>query len=250
MLNCSPTRTSVDTESKLKPEGTLISDPTLYRSLAGGLQYLTFTRLDLSYVVQQICLYMHDHREPRLAALKRILRYVWGTLEFGLQLYASLGSFLVAYSNADWAGCPATHRSTSGYCVFLGNNLLSWSYNSRSSAESEYRDVANVVAESAWLHNLIQELHTPLLTATLVYCDNVSVVYLYANRVQHQRTKHIQIDIYFVRDMVAMGPMRVLHVPSRYEHADIFTKGLSSTLFDKFRTSLSVRLPPLKRGGG
>ncbi|GKE73987.1 ribonuclease H-like domain-containing protein [Tanacetum coccineum] len=226
MLNCSPTRTSVDTESKLKPEGTPISDHTLYRSLAGGLQHLTFTRLDLSYVVQQIYLYMHDHREPHLAALKRILRYVWGTLEFGLQLYASSGSFLVAYSNADWAGCPATHRSTFG-------------------AEAEYRGVANVVAESAWLHNLIQELHTPLLTTTLVYYDNVSVVYLYANRVQHQRTKHIQIDIYFVRDMVAMGHMRVLHVPSRYEYVDIFTKGLSSTLFDKFRTSLSVRLPPL-----
>ncbi|GJY32018.1 ribonuclease H-like domain-containing protein, partial [Tanacetum coccineum] len=80
MLNCNPTRTPVDTESKLGPEGTPISDPTLYWSLVGGLQYLTFTRPDLSYVVQQICLYMHDPREPHLAALKRILRYVWDTL--------------------------------------------------------------------------------------------------------------------------------------------------------------------------
>ncbi|GJU14301.1 ribonuclease H-like domain-containing protein [Tanacetum coccineum] len=84
MLNCNPTRTPVDTESKLGLEGTLISDPTLYQSLAGGLQYLTFTRPDLSYAVQQICLYMHDPREPHLAALKRILRYVQGTLDFGL----------------------------------------------------------------------------------------------------------------------------------------------------------------------
>ncbi|GJY73291.1 ribonuclease H-like domain-containing protein [Tanacetum coccineum] len=123
-------------------------------------------------------------------------------------------------SNADWAGCPATHRSTSGYCVFLGNNLLSWSSKrqptlSRSSVEAGYRGVANVVAETAWLHNLLRELHTPLLTATLVYCDNVSVVYLSANRMQHQRTKHIEIGIHFVRDMVAMGHVRVLHVPSR-----------------------------------
>ncbi|GJZ92722.1 ribonuclease H-like domain-containing protein [Tanacetum coccineum] len=149
----------------------------------GGLQYLTFTHPDLSYDVQQICLYMHDPREPHLAALKRILRYVRGTLEFGLQLYASLKSSLVAYSDADWASCLATCRSTS----------------------AEYRGVANVVAETAWLRNLLRELHTPLLTATLVYCDNVSVVYLSANPVQHQRTKHIEIDIYFVRDMVAMG---------------------------------------------
>ncbi|GKC56265.1 ribonuclease H-like domain-containing protein [Tanacetum coccineum] len=214
MLNCNPTRTLVDTESKLGPEGTPILDPTLYRSLAGGLQYLTFTRPDLSYAVQQICLYMHDPREPHLAALKRILRYVQGTLEFGLQLYASSEYSLVAYSDADWAGCPATRRSTSGYCVFLGNNLLSWSSKrqhtlSRSSVEAEYRGVANV----------------------------------------HQRTKHIEIDIHFVRDMVSMGHVRVLHVSSRYQYVDIFTKGLPSALFEEFRTSLSVRLPPAQNTG-
>ncbi|GJU44907.1 ribonuclease H-like domain-containing protein, partial [Tanacetum coccineum] len=127
MLNCNPTRTPADMESNMGPEGTPVSEPTLYRSLAGGLQYLTFTRPDLSYDVQQICLYMHDPREPHLTALKHILRYIQGTLDFGLQLYASSGSYLIAYSDTDWTGCPATRRSTSGYCVFLGNNLLSWS---------------------------------------------------------------------------------------------------------------------------
>nr|GEU50477.1 ribonuclease H-like domain-containing protein [Tanacetum cinerariifolium] len=242
MLNYNPIRTHVDTESKLGPEGAPILDPTLYRSLAGGLQYLTFTGPDLSCAVQQICLYMHDPREPHLATLKRILRYVRGTLVFGLQLYTSSESSLVAFFDADSAGCPATCRSTSGYCVFMGNNLLSWSSKrqhtlSHSSAEAEYRGVA-------WLHNLLRELHTPLLTATLVYCDNVSVVYLSANPMQHQRTKHIEIDIYFVHDMVAIGHVRVLHVPSRYQYADIFTNGLPSALFEEFRTSLSVRLPP------
>ncbi|GKC53134.1 ribonuclease H-like domain-containing protein [Tanacetum coccineum] len=214
-----------------------------------GLQYLTFTRPDISYAVQQVCLHMHDPREPHLAALKRVLRYVRGTLDFGLQLYASITGSLVAYTDADWAGCPTTRRSTSGYCVFLGDNLLSWSAKrqhtlSRSSAEAEYRGVANVVAETAWLHNLLRELHTPLLSATLVYCDNVSAIYMTANPVQHQRTKHIEIDIHFVRDMVARGQVRVLHVPSRYQYADIFTKGLPSTLFEEFRTSLSVRPSP------
>ncbi|GKE24263.1 RNA-directed DNA polymerase, eukaryota, partial [Tanacetum coccineum] len=111
---------------------------------------------------------------------------------------------------ADWAGCPVTRCSTSGYCVFLGDNLLSWSAKrqvtlSRSSAEAEYRGVANVVAETAWIGNLLLELHAPLTTATLVYCDNVSAVYLTTNHVQHQRTKHIEIDIHFVRDYVASG---------------------------------------------
>ncbi|GJR57528.1 ribonuclease H-like domain-containing protein [Tanacetum coccineum] len=173
MLTCNPCRTPVDTDSKLAADGDPVSDPTLYRSLAGALQYLTFTRPDISYAVQQVCLFMHDPREPHFSALKRILRYIRGTLDYGLQLYSSSTSSLVAYSDADWAGCPTTRRSTSGYCVFLGNNLLSWSSKrqftlSRSSAEAEYRGVANAVVETSWLRNLLRELHSPLSTATLM----------------------------------------------------------------------------------
>ncbi|GJT14071.1 ribonuclease H-like domain-containing protein [Tanacetum coccineum] len=218
MANCKPTRTSVDTKSKLGFDRDPVSFPSLYRSLA----------------------------EPHFAALKRVLRYVRGTLDFGLQLYTSSTGSLVAYSDADWAGCPTTRHSTSGYYVFLGDNLLLWYSKrkhtlSRSSVEAEYRGVSNVVVETAWLRNLFLELHTPLLPATLVYCDNVSAIYLTANPVHHQLTKHIEINIHFVRDMVAHGQVRVLHVPSCYQYADIFTKGLPSVLFEEFHTSLSVR---------
>nr|GEV36417.1 ribonuclease H-like domain-containing protein [Tanacetum cinerariifolium] len=189
ILNYNPRRTPIDTEKKLGLEGSKVTDPTLYHSLAGSLHYLTFTRPDLSYAVQQLFLYMHDPREPHLNAMKRVLR------------------------------CPATRRSTSGYCVFLGDNLLTWSFKrqdtlSRSSAEAEYCEVANVVAETSLIRNLLRELHTPLFTATLVYC--VSAVYMSANPVKHQRTKYIEIDIHFVRDKVTACHVRVLHVPSRF----------------------------------
>ncbi|GKF51283.1 ribonuclease H-like domain-containing protein [Tanacetum coccineum] len=185
---------------------------------------------------------MHDPREPHFSALKRILRYVHGTLDYGLQLFSSSTIDLVAYLDADLAGWPSTRRSTFGYYVCLGNNLLSWSSKrqsklSRSSAEAKYRGVANTVAETCWLRNLLRELHTPLSSATLVYCDNVSAVYLSCNLVQHQCTKHIEIDIHFVRDLVAAGEVRVLHVPSRYQYANIFTKSLPSALFEEFRST-------------
>ncbi|GJZ05244.1 ribonuclease H-like domain-containing protein [Tanacetum coccineum] len=182
MVQCNPSRTPVDTESKLGITGDVV------------------------------CLHMHDPRETHFSALKRILRYV------------------------------------RGYCIFLGNNLLSWSAKrqptlSYSSAEVEYHGVANAVAETCWLRNLLRELHTPLSSATLVYCDNVSAFYLSSNPVQHQRMKHIEIDIHFVRNLVATGQVWVIHVPSRYQYAYIFTKGLPTALFEEFCSSLSVRCP-------
>ena len=125
MADCKPVSTPVDCNPKLSADGVPVQDATDSRSLAGALQYLTFTRPDIAYAAQQICLYMHDPREPHLAALKRILRYIWGTLHLGLLLRPSSSTELVVYSDADWAGCPDTRRSTSGYAVFLGDNLIS-----------------------------------------------------------------------------------------------------------------------------
>ena len=189
---------------------------------------------------------MHDPRANHLLLVKRVLRYIRGTTDYGLTLYRRTSNKLLAYSDADWAGCPDTRRSTSGYCVFLGANLVSWSAKrqhtvSRSSAEAEYRAVANVVAESCWLRQLLLELHRPVHDASVVFCDNVSSVYMTQNPVHHQRTKHVEIDLHFVRDRVTTGEVKVLHVPSSSQFADIFNKGLPSPLFLDFRDSLNIR---------
>ncbi|GJT20022.1 putative reverse transcriptase domain-containing protein [Tanacetum coccineum] len=133
----------------------------------------------LERVVQQVFLYMHDILEPHLAVLKRILCYVCGTLDYD-------------------------------YCVFLGNNLLSWSFKrqytfSRSTVEAENCGVANAMHETSWLQKILRELHSPLHYGTVVYCDKLSSVYLSSSPMQHQRTKHIEIDIHFVQDWVATG---------------------------------------------
>ncbi|VFQ96021.1 unnamed protein product [Cuscuta campestris] len=211
MVSCRPISTPVDTKAKLSASaGTALSDPSLYRSIVGALQYLTFTRPDITYAVQQLCLHLHAPHDAHFTAMKRVLRYLSGTATHGIYLTRSATDYLQAYSDADWAGCPDTKRSTSGYCVFLGDNLVSWSSKrqattSRSSAEAEYRAVANAVAETSWIRNLLLELQHPLRRATLVFCDNVSAVYLSSNPVQHQRTKHVEVDIHFVRDKIRFG---------------------------------------------
>jgi hypothetical protein len=140
---------------------------------------------------------MHTPRKPHLTALKRILRYLCDSLDYDLLLRPSPSptSELVVYTDVDWAGYPK-RRSTSGYAVFLGANLVFWATKrqpviSRSNAEVEYRIVANSVAKASWLRQLLHELHGPLQHASLVYCDNVNAVYLSTNLVQHQRTKHV-----------------------------------------------------------
>ena len=133
---------------------------------------------------------------------------------------------LLSYTDADWDGCPDTRQSASNYCVFLKNILVSWPSKrqptvSRSSAYVEHRGFPKVVSESCWIWNLLLQLHSPIQQATLVYCNNVSATYLSSNPVQHQRSKHIKIDIHFVREKVKQGQLLVLHVPFQYQIADI-----------------------------
>ncbi|XP_037493943.1 uncharacterized mitochondrial protein AtMg00810-like [Jatropha curcas] len=176
MSSCKPCATPVDLSSKLSAsDGPLFHDPTLYCSPAGALQYLTFTRPDISYAVQQICLFMHEPRDPHYAFLKRIIRYLRGTVDYGIRIGKTNTHTLVAYSDADWGAQTPEDQLVAtvfGYCVFLGDNFISWSSKrqptiSRSSAEAEYRGVANAVAETTWLASQFTSGITPPTSAGL-----------------------------------------------------------------------------------
>ena len=240
--------TPMTTGEKLISHGSEpVRDAKLYRSIVGALQYVTITRPELAFSVNKVCQFMQDPLELHWKAVKRILRYLSGTLDFGLELKAvpieDLN--LVGFSDADWASDPNDRRSTSGFCVYFGNNLISWSSKkqhtiSRSSTEAEYRSLAALVAEITWIKSLLFELQVPILKTPIIWCDNLSTVMISANPVLHARTKHIEIDLYFVREKVLQKQIEVKHVPTVDQIADIFTKANSSSRFAFMRSKLKV----------
>ncbi|KAI5330217.1 hypothetical protein L3X38_029615 [Prunus dulcis] len=245
LLECKPATTPTASKTSLSSShGSPLLDPTPYRQLVGALQYLTFTRPDISYAVQHVSQFMGSPTDVHFEAVKRILRYLKGTLGFGLPIHHSpVPSLLVAYSDADWAGCPDTRRSTTGYCVFLGKTLISWSAKkqrtvSRSSAEAEYRAPAHACANTIWIQSLLHELHFSLSKPVLLHCDNLSATYMAANPVFHSRTKHVAIDYHFIRERLTAGSHQVRFISSHDQLADVFTKGLPAARFVRLVSNL------------
>ncbi|XP_019152218.1 PREDICTED: uncharacterized protein LOC109149050 [Ipomoea nil] len=178
MVDCKPLATPFPVSRPSSDSVVPYADPTQYRSLAGALQYLTVTRPDLSFAVNRVCQHMHSPTTEHWAMLKRVLRYVKGTLHFGLFIRPSSSVAVHAFSDSDWAGDPADRKSTSGFAVFLGGNLISWSCQkqrtvARSTTEAEYKALADVSAEVTWLVSLLHELGVSLAAPPTLWCDNL-----------------------------------------------------------------------------
>ncbi|XP_052481122.1 secreted RxLR effector protein 161-like [Gossypium raimondii] len=226
-------------------EGSPLEDDHQYRSIVGALQYIVITKPDIAYSVNKVCQFMHKPLTGHLKAVKRILRYLQGTLNYGLQFTRASKFLLEGYSDASWGSDIDDRRSTSGYCIFLGGNPVSWSSKkqhvvSRSTAEAEYRSVAHVTAEMTWIQSLLTELFVPSLPKALVWCDSSGAIAVAGNPVMHSKFKHVELDIFSLREKVAAGVVQVGHVPGTHQLADILTKPLSASGFNRFRDLLRV----------
>ncbi|OMO78632.1 Integrase, catalytic core [Corchorus capsularis] len=232
MHNCKPISTPMATKSGSSPnDDALYSDAPFYRSIIGGLQYLTFTRLDICYSVNYLCQFMHQPTNLHFQLVKRILRYVQGTIDYGIRLLRHQPLELCGFSDADWAGCSLTRRSTTGYCTYLGGNCISWSAKkqptvARSSTEAEYRALASAAAEITWLSFVLRDIGVYLKKPPVLFSDNISALHMTINPVFHARTKHIEIDYHFVREKVSAGSLVTQFVSSSNQVADVFTKAL------------------------
>ncbi|KAJ1686058.1 hypothetical protein LUZ63_017448 [Rhynchospora breviuscula] len=255
MTNARPCDTPMASGVQLsKNDGELFDNPKLYRSIVGALQYATLTRPDISFAVNRVSQYMHNPTVPQWMAVKRILRYLCGSLNLKLHLNSSSSLNIDAYCDADWAGCPDDRRSTTGFSIFLGGNLVSWSAKkqttvSRSSTEAEYRSLALTCAEILWLQYLLHELRVFPVDPPTLWCDNIGATFLASNPIFHARTKHIEIDYHFVRERIARKQLRVQFLCSKDQIADILTKPLASQRFSNLRHKLSV-LPSASACGG
>lgn len=188
---------------------------------------------------------MQNYLDEHWKTVKIILRYLKGTVNHGLTLKNCTNINLFGFAYADWATDPDDRRSTCGYCIYIGKNLISWCSKkqttiSRSSTETEYKSVANAIAELQWIKSLLSEFRINITKKATIWCDNLSTVSLTANPILHARTKHIELNLYFVREKVLQEIVEVNHLPSTYQRADIFTKALSVKNFLRLKQELNV----------
>ena len=210
--------------------------------MIGILLYLTASRPDISFSVGVCARYQAAPKESHLLAIKRIIKYVSGTLSFGIWYSFDTNDCLSAYSDADWAGDVDGCKSTSGGCFYFGSALASWMSKkqnsiSLSTAEAEYITAGSCCTQLIWMKQMLEDYGISQGTMT-IYCDNTSAIHISRNPVQHSRTKHIKIREHFIRDLVEEKIVSLSFVPTDQQLADIFTKPLDALRFENLRKSI------------
>jgi len=232
-------------EKLCKEDGADKVDEGYYRSLIGCLMYLTATRPDILFVVSLLSRFMHCASEMHLRAAKRILRYIKGTIDYGVKFEKCPSFKLLGFSDSDWAGSADDMRSTSGHCFSLGSGIFSWSSKkqeivAQSTAEAEFIAATGAVNQVLWLRKIMYDLHLEQKESTIILVDNQAAIAISNNLVFHKKTKHFNIKFYFLREVQQRGEVTLVYCKSENQLADLFTKPLPIRKFELLRQKIGV----------
>ncbi|KAL4273137.1 hypothetical protein GQ457_13G011320 [Hibiscus cannabinus] len=244
LLGCKPVDTPMEPNLQFGRDEGPKADKEQFQRLVGKLIYLSLTRPDIAFPVNLISQHMTNPTEAHMVAATRILRYLKKTPGHGLIFRKTSDKGVKVYTDSSWAG-DLQDRSISGYCTFVWGNLVTWRSKkqavvSRSSAEAEFRALALGLCEGMWLLKLLKELTpSPPLSFELL-CDNQSAIQIAKNPVQHDRTKHVEIDRHFIAEKLKNKTATLSYIPSAHQLADIFTKALPVAVFSGFLSKLGI----------
>lgn len=250
MDKCNPVHNPMVPGFKLTKNGDGVRvDSTFYKKIVGSLMYLTATRPDVMFVVSLISRFMDCPTELHLQSAKRILRYLKGTIDFGVFYKKGGNEELIAYTDSDYAGDLDDRKSTSGYVFMLSSGAMSWSSKkqpvvSLSTTEAEFIVATSCACQAIWLRRILEGLNHAQHDSTTVYCDNSSTIKLSKNLVMHGRCKHIDVRFHFLCELTKDGTVKMVHCHTQEQVADIMTKPLKLDAFLKLRDLLGVCLDP------
>ena len=249
MLGCKPAETPIVANHGLQTlEGAKLTNKGQYQKIVGKLIYLAHTRPDIAYAVGVVSRFMHLPQVQHMTAVMRILRYLKGTSSTGIYFDKNDHLDLIAYTDADWAGDRDGRKSTSGYFTLVGGNLVTWRSKKQkvvalSSAEAEFRGIEKGITEILLIRKLMSEIGFPQKTACKLFCDNKAAISISENPVQHDRTKHVEIDRHFIKDKLEDKIIKLPFVRSRDQLADILTKAVNTEAFDEALRKLGIGAP-------
>ena len=251
--DCKSVTIPLPTGEKLKKvDGSQLADEGLFRKIVGSLLYLTATKPVIMFAASLLSRFMHSPTKKHMGIAKRVLRYIQGTLSYGIEFTRDMNAVLIGFCDSDWAGSEDDSRSTSGYAFSFGSGAFSWASMKQntvalSTAEAKYVLAAEATAQAIWLRFVLDDFGEMQPDATPLFCDNMSAISMVKNPVFHQKTRQINRRYHFIREALQEGVIDMRFCRSEEQLADIFTKALPKDRFNYLRLKLGVK--PVSRLG-